>query len=156
IANKLPQGYATKLPSGQMYGQALLTKTNIYAKLVQALLDGGVDIHYISNITGHGMRKVMRARGNFTYIIEDIFEPQEILLFIQEHANLSDEDIYGTYNMGQDYALFIPEKDIEKAQDITTEQGFESLNAGYIKEGERKVVIQPKNLIYKSKTLDLR
>lgn len=156
IAKKLPKGYATKLPNGQMYGEALLTKTNIYAKLIQALLTGGVDIHYISNITGHGMRKVMRARGNFTYVIEEIFEPQEVFLFIQKHANLSDEEMYGTYNMGQDYAIFIPEKDIEKAQDIATENGLESLNAGYIEEGERQVMIQPKNLVYKSETLDLR
>lgn len=156
IAEKLPKGYATKLPNGQMYGEALLTKTNIYANLVQNLLSSNVDVHYISNITGHGLRKVMRSISNFTYVIERIFDPQEVFLFIQKEANLSDEEMYGTYNMGMDYAIFIPEKDIKKAQQIVKENGFESLDAGYIEKGERQVIIKPKNIIFKSETLDLR
>ena len=90
VAKKLPKGYATKLPNGKMYGEALLTKTNIYAKLVEDLLKSRIDIHYISNITGHGLRKIMRARPNFSYIVEKIFNPQEIFLFIQKYTNLSD------------------------------------------------------------------
>lgn len=156
IAEKLPEGYATKLSDGTSYGEALLTKTNIYAKLVQDLLNGGIDIHYISNITGHGVRKVMRARGNFTYTIEKIFEPQEVFKFIQKHAELSDFEMYQTYNMGQDYAIFLPETDIAKAQSIVKQNGFESINGGFITEGERQVIIKPKNLTYKSETLDLR
>ncbi len=156
VAEKLPEGYATKLTDGTLYGETLLTKTNIYAKLVKDLLNGELDVHYISNITGHGVRKVMRARANFTYIIEKSFEPQEVFGFIQKHAGLSDFEMYQTYNMGQDYAIFLPEKDIVKAQEIVKQNGFESLNAGYITEGERQVIIKPKNLTYKSETLNLR
>ncbi|QQG40812.1 MAG: phosphoribosylformylglycinamidine cyclo-ligase [Candidatus Levyibacteriota bacterium] len=156
VAKKLPEGYATKLSNGTPYGEALLTKTNIYAKLVQDLLNSEIDIHYISNITGHGVRKVMRARGNFTYTIENIFRPQEVFNFIQQHAELSDFEMYQTYNMGQDYAIFLPEADIAKAQSIVKENGFESINGGYITEGERQVIIKPKNFTYKSSTLDLR
>ncbi|MEK7451028.1 MAG: AIR synthase related protein [Patescibacteria group bacterium] len=165
IAKKLPKGYATPInvprsgiPSRgrKMYGKALLTKTNIYAKLIQDLLNGGIDIHYISNITGHGLRKIMRARQNYTYVIEEIFEPQEIFNFIQKHANLSDEEMYATYNMGMDYAIFLPQKDIAKAQKIIIKNGFKSINAGYVKKGRRQVIIKPKNLIYKGNTLDLR
>lgn len=156
IAKKLPYGYGTKLPNGQLYGEALLTKTNIYARLIQELLKANIDIHYISNITGHGLRKIMRARPNFTYLIEKIFDPQEVFLFIQKQANLSDEEMYGTYNMGMDYALFLPEKDVKEAQTIVVKNGFESLNAGVVKKGEKQVLIQPKNLVYKGVTLDLR
>lgn len=156
IARQLPKGYATELPDGKMYGEALLTKTNIYAKLIQDLLNANIDIHYISNITGHGLRKIMRARPNFTYIIEDIFEPQEIFNFIQKHANLSDYEMYQTYNMGMDYAIFIPEKDIKKAQEIVIKNKFQSIDAGYVEKDKKQVIIKPKNLIYKSETLDLR
>lgn len=156
IANRLPKGYATKLKNGKMYGEALLTKTNIYAKLIQDMLDAKIDIHYISNITGHGLRKVMRARQNFTYVLEKIFDPQEVFLFIQEHANLDNYDMYHTYNMGQDYAIFIPQKDIKKVQNIVKKNGFESLDAGHIEKGEKQVIIKPKNITFKSETLDLR
>ncbi|QQG44456.1 MAG: phosphoribosylformylglycinamidine cyclo-ligase [Candidatus Roizmanbacteria bacterium] len=156
IAKKLPNGYATKMPSGKMYGEGLLTKSNIYAKLIQDLLDAKIDIHYISNITGHGMRKIMRARKNFTYVIEKIFGPQEVFLFIQKHAGLNEEEMYGIYNMGMDYAIFMPEKYMKKAQSIVKKNKFESIDAGYIEEGKRQVIIKPKNITFKSETLDLR
>lgn len=156
VAQNLPEGYGTKLKDGSFYGDALLTKSNIYAKLIQDLLDQGVDIHYISNITGHGLRKLMRARQDFTYVLEKLFDPQEVFLFIQKHAGLDDYEMYQTYNMGQDYAIFIPESDIKQAEKIISQNGFESLNAGYLKIGERQVIIQPKNIIFEGSTLDLR
>ncbi len=156
VAKKLPNGYSEKLPSGIMYGETLLTKSNIYAQLTQHILDAGINLHYITNITGHGLRKIMRAKQNFTYILERVFDPNEVFLFIQKQANLSDYDMYQTYNMGQDYALFLPEEDVEKAQQVISKSGFESLNAGYLEEGERKVIIKPKNIIFEGKTLDLR
>ncbi|MDP3998547.1 MAG: AIR synthase related protein [bacterium] len=156
IAKRLPKGYAAKLPRGRMYGEALLTKTNIYANLIQDLLDAGIDIHYISNITGHGLRKIMRARQNFSYVIEKIFDPQEVFLFIQKQANLSDYEMYQTYNMGMDYAVFLPDKDVQKAQKVVSDNGFRSILAGVVEKGPRRVVIKPQNLIYEGETLDLR
>ena len=156
IAKQLPIGYATKLLSGQLYGEALLTKCNIYAKLIQDLLDAKIDIHYISYITGHGMRKVMRANQEFTYTLENIFEPQEIFTFIQEHAGLTLKEMYETYNMGMDYAIFLPQKDILKAQNIIKQNGFESIDAGFVETGKRQVNIKPKNIILEGETLQLK
>lgn len=156
IAKKLAKGYATKLNDGTSFGEALLTKTNLYANLVQDLLDEGLDLHYITNITGHGLRKIMRAKGDFTYVIEKIFDPQAVFLFIQKHANLDDDEMYQTFNMGQDYAIFISPSDVEKAQQIVSQNGFKSLNAGVVEEGKRKVIIQPKNITFAGETLSLR
>ena len=156
VANILPKKYATKISNGEMYGEALLTKTNIYASLIQNLLDAKIDIHYISNITGHGLRKIMRARQNFIYIIERIFDPQEIFLFIQQQASLSDSEMYQTFNMGDDYTIFLPKKHMERAQKVVKKNGFEALDAGYVERGKRQVVIRPKHLVFTSSTLDLR
>jgi len=156
VAKKLPKGYATLLPNGKMYGEEILKKTNIYAKLIQDLLEAKIDIHYISNITGHGLRKIMRARPNFTYVIEKIFNPQDLFLFIQKHANLTDYEMYETYNMGMDYAIFLPEIDFKKAQEIVKKNKFQSIDAGHIEKGERQVVIKQKNIIFRGNTLDLR
>lgn len=156
VAKELPEGYATKLSDGSFFGETLLTKTHIYSNLIQDLLDAGVDIHYISNITGHGLRKVMRAPHEFTYVIENIFPVSTIFSFIQKHSNLSDEEMYGTYNMGQDYAIFMPSEDVEKAKKIIQDNGFECLDAGYLEKGERKVVIKPKDITFEGSSLDLR
>ena len=156
VAKKLQDGYAAKMSSGKTYGEALLTKTNIYAKLVQDLIDAGINIHYISNITGHGLRKIMRARQDFTYLIEKVFEPQEVFNFIQKHAGINDYEMYQTYNMGQDYAIFVSPKDVKKVKQIITKNKFQSIVAGYVKAGPRQVIIKPKNIIFSAKTLDLR
>jgi phosphoribosylformylglycinamidine cyclo-ligase len=156
VAQRLSQGYGAKLKDGKIYGEALLTKSNIYAKLIQDLLEKEVDIHYISNITGHGLRKIMRGRPQFTYLIEKIFEPQEVFEFIQKNAGLSDLEMYQTYNMGMDYAIFVPEKDVQKTLKIITENKFEAIDAGVVQNGEKQVIIKPKNLTFKGDTLDLR
>lgn len=156
VVSKLKAGYGTKLSNGKMYGEALLTKSNIYAKLVQDLQKAKVDIHYIANITGHGVRKIMRARYKFTYVLEKIFEPQEVFAFIQRHAGFNDYEMYQTYNMGQDYAIFVPKKDVQKTLRIVRENKFSAIDAGYVERGKKQVIIKPKNLIYKSETLDLR
>jgi len=156
VAEKLEQGYGTKLKDGTLYGEAILTKTNIYAKLIQGLLDGNVDIHYISNITGHGLRKIMRSNRDFIYVIEELFEPQEVFNFIQENAGLAEKEMYETYNMGQDYAIFVSPSDIAKAQEIIKTNGFESLDAGFLEAGERKVVLKQKDITFEGSSLDLR
>ncbi len=156
VGKHLPQGYGTKLSNGTLFGEAILTKCNIYAKLIQDLLENNIDIHYISYISGHGLRKLMRAKLKFTYIIEKLFNPHEVFLFIQKQANLDDYEMYGTYNMGQDYAIFLPASDVTKAQEIIKKHGFASLDAGYLQEGERKVIIKPKEISFEGETLNLR
>ncbi len=156
IVKKIEGGYGAKLPSGKFFGEALLSRSNIYAKLVHDLQKAGIDIHYISNITGHGVRKIMRARPTFTYIIEKIFKPQEVFIFIQRNASLNNYEMYQTYNMGQDYAIFVHQKDVKKTLEIVRKNKFKAIDAGYIEKGERKVIIKPKNIVYNSSTLDLR
>lgn len=156
VAQKLPAGYVTKLPGGKTYGKLLLTKTNIYASLIQALLQANIRLHYVTNITGHGLRKIMRARQNYTYILENIFPPQEVFIFIQKEAGLTDLEMYQTFNMGQDYALFLPSKDVNKALKIISRLKFTGLNAGFISRGKKQVLIKPRNLVLEGETLDLR
>ena len=124
VADKLSRGYATKV-NGKTYGELLLTKSNIYAKLIGDLFDNKVSIHYLVNISGHGLRKIMRGKQPVTYVIEKIYAPQEVFNFIQKHAGLTDEEMYGTYNMGQDYAIFIPEKDVKKTLEIIKKNKFQ-------------------------------
>lgn len=155
LSGKLKSGYKTKLPSGKLFGESVLNKTNIYAKTV-ADLQKKVSIHYISNITGHGLRKVMRANKNVTYVLDKIFEPQEIFTFIQQKEKLLDEEMYSTFNMGQDYAIFVSPRDVKLALSIIKRNGFSAIDAGYVKKGPRQVIIKPKNIIFKSESLNLR
>lgn len=156
VADSLPKKYETLLPSGKMYGEALLTPTHIYAKLVEDVFKAGIDIHYMVNITGHGWRKLMRATKEFTYVLEQIPESHEEFHLIQKASGNSDEEMYGTFNMGAGFAFFVPAKDAGKIKKIALKHKLKSLNAGFVKEGEKQVIIDPKNIVFKGKSLDLR
>ncbi len=156
IAENLPERYETKLPSGITLGESVLRPTHIYAKAIEALFSGGINIHYLSNITGHGFRKIMRAKENFTYNIETLPEVDELFNFIQEKSGMSDEDMYGTFNMGAGFAVMLPEDEVKKTLQIISESGFKALKAGTVETGEKQVYIKPLNITFKSESLNIR
>lgn len=162
IATNLPEGYLTKLDDGRTYGETLLDPTIIYVRFVKALLDAGVRIHYAVNITGHGWRKLMRLPQPFVYVIEHLPKQLPIFDFLQQHGPLDDREAYGNLNMGAGFALYVPEADWSKVQEVFDRRiqshGVDSvLLAGYIEQSDTKrVVILPKHLEYSAETLAVR
>lgn len=98
----------------------------------------------------------MRSQKKLSYILEDVFKPQELFAFIQEKAKLSDYEMYETFNMGQDYALFVSKEDSTKTLKIIEKSGFKGIDAGFVTKGERMVEIRPRNITFDAKSLDLR
>ncbi|MEK7653342.1 MAG: AIR synthase related protein [Patescibacteria group bacterium] len=158
IADKLPEGYLTKLSDGRTYGATLLEPTFIYVRAIEKCLDHGVNIHYAVNITGHGWRKLMRATQPFAYVIEDLPPPLPIFDFIQKHGPVDDVEAFGNLNMGAGFAVFVPMSDLEEALLSIRLSGSNYVYvAGHIeKSDEKKVVIKPKNLTFLGSTLAIR
>lgn len=156
IAAKLPEGFSTKLSNGNYFGEEALISTHIYAKIVEELFENNIDIHYMVNITGHGWRKLMRANRDFTYVINQIPKVLPIFEFIQEKSGSSNEEMYGYFNMGAGFAVYLPADQVEEAQSIIQKHNLDSWNVGVVEEGERKVIIKPKNITFEGKTLELR
>mgnify|MGYP001558276918 CR=1 FL=1 len=157
IADKLPEGYLTKLSDGRTYGETLLDPTHIYVGLVEDCLDLGMIIHGATNVTGHGWRKFMRATQPFTYVIEELPTQLPIFDFIQKHGPVDDEEAYGNLNMGAGFALYVAQTDVEEVLGVAKNLGLKALVAGHIeKSDEKKVVIKPKGLEYAGETLAVR
>lgn len=149
IADNLPDGYATKIFDGSLYGEALLRPTIIYSSLIQDLLDKGVDIHYMSNITGHGWRKIMRHPDIFTYRISQIPPVPPVLQFMIEKGPLELKEAYSNLNMGAGFAIYVPNKDIKKTLSISEKMGIKAYAAGMVEKGPKQVIIKPLNIVYK-------
>ncbi|HEY4496612.1 MAG TPA: AIR synthase-related protein [Candidatus Paceibacterota bacterium] len=158
IADKLPEGYLTKLSDGRAYGDALLDPTIIYVQLMEAIMLSGIDLHYAVNITGHGWRKLMRANADFTYVVTDIPEPQPIFHFIQKYGPVDDVEAYGNLNMGAGFALYLPMNNAQAVIHMAKMLGLNAWITGYIKStvGEKKVIIKPKGIEFDSETLTVR
>lgn len=156
IADKLPNVYATKLSDGTMYGATLLQPTYIYARLIDALFRAGINVHYVVNITGHGWRKLMRAREHFTYTIEVLPRMTPLYAFLQGHGQLSDQEMFATFNMGAGFAIYVPKRDSVRVIAISKHLKMNAWLAGYIINGKQQVVIKPKGIVFSAKTLKIR
>lgn len=157
IARGLDYGFLTELSDGRNFGDALLDATHIYVGLVEDCLNRGVNIHYLVNITGHGWRKLMRAPQPFHYVITTVPEPQPVFRFIQEQGNVQMSEMYGNFNMGAGFAVYVPEGDVAAVIAVATENNLTALNAGTIVEAEdKKVIINPVGLEYAGETLAVR
>ncbi len=157
IADKLPNGYLTRLDNGRTYGETLLDPTHIYVALVEDCLNRDVNIHYTVNITGHGWRKLMRATQSFAYIVDRLPRQLPIFDFLQKHGPVDDIEAYGNFNMGAGFALYVSKADANVVLEIASSHKLVAFRAGYIERSEeKKVVIKPKGLEYSGATLGVR
>lgn len=158
IADKLPDGYLTRLSDGQSYGEALVQPTMIYVRVIEACLSNNVDLHYTVNITGHGWRKLMRSVASFVYVIDNPGKPQALFQFIQEHGPVSDEEAYGNFNMGAGFALYVPPEQVQTVIELAHCHDVKAWRGGHIEKrgDEKKVIITPKSLEYDGDSLAVR
>jgi phosphoribosylformylglycinamidine cyclo-ligase len=153
IAEKLEDGYFTRLSNGRTIGRELLTPTPIYVRPIIEMFEAGADLHYISPITGHGWRKIARARFPYTYVVEEV--PELPLIFSslicygkELGFNVSDFENYQVWNMGVFIAIIAPEEDENLIYEATRRHRVEVFRMGHVSKGRRRVVIKPLDVIY--------
>ncbi|MCK4311960.1 MAG: phosphoribosylformylglycinamidine cyclo-ligase [Candidatus Cloacimonetes bacterium] len=117
--------YLKESPFGKTWGEMLLEPSKIYsAELLKILGRFGekrkVEIKGISHITGGGIAK------NFKRIIKnkkvgtdihDLFEPSEMVKEIQKIGNVTEQEAYKTWNMGNGMMLVVAPSDVDSVLD---------------------------------------
>lgn len=156
IVTDLPDGYATPLPSGASFGSAVLASSVIYVDLVEALLRQSVPVSYMSHVTGHGFRKLIRADRALTYRVSSIPPVPEVLQFLADRAGMSADDAYGTFNMGAGFAVYCAAGSSNDVVRIAKETGYEAWVSGAVEEGPRRVIVEPIDVVYEEADLQLR
>ena len=155
VAGRLPEGYATALPSGRRFGEALLDPTTIYVGLVRELLAAGLEVRYLSHITGHGLLKLMRPRRELTYRITSLPEVPEVLAFLAQQADMSPAAAYSTFNMGCGFAVYCAAGAGAAVVDLAARLGLNARIAGTAEAGPRRVVLEPVAVTFDSGAMDL-
>jgi phosphoribosylformylglycinamidine cyclo-ligase len=155
VAEELEDGYATPLPSGRTFGEALLDRSVMYAALVRALLVSTVEVHYLSHITGHGLLKLMRPRRELTYRIARLPPVPEVLDFLVKRTDMPPAAAYTTFNMGSGFAVYCAAGDAAEVVRIASELGLSACAAGCVEQGPRRVVLEPVDVIFESGDMDL-
>ena len=156
VAEKEDRGLLMELPSGRTLGEAALDASIIYVDLVRELLESSVEVTYLSHITGHGLRKVMRPARDLTYRITDLLPVPEVLSSIAERLDMNDQEAYATFNMGCGFAVYCAEGSGAQVVEVARAAGLEAVVAGVVDEGPRSVVLEPLGVTYSSESLSLR
>jgi phosphoribosylformylglycinamidine cyclo-ligase len=156
LAERLPDGYASDVGEGTTYGDALLAPTVLYPAVVRALFEAGIDVHYLVNVTGHGWRKLMRARRELRYVLHTLPPVPPLFRFIVEHAGIDAAEAYATFNMGAGFAVYVPEAQAERAVETARSLALHASIAGRVESGPREIVIEPLGVRYGGETLGVR
>jgi len=123
-------------------GEELLTPTEIYVRQVLEITRN-YEVHGLVDITGGGLRNILRMRKGLQYVISDPVKPAPIFKKLQELGEVEDKEIYQTLNMSMGFTIIAP-------ADATEEIAKKYQNAevvGRVQKGDG-VLLEPGNILY--------
>lgn len=128
---------------GASLGEALLTPTRIYVKPVLELLER-VSVRGISHITGGGFyENIPRSipEGLGAVVERSAVRVLPIFDLIAQEGNISERDMFNTFNMGIGMCVVVAEEDAAKALHLLQENGEDAYVIGKIVKSEDKIRI---------------
>ena len=129
---------------GKTLGETLLAPTRIYVKALKAVKNAGVRIHACSHITGGGFQENvprMLKEGTHAVIKKDSYEVPAIFKMMQTRANIAEDMMYNTFNMGIGMIVAVDPADVEKTMEAIKTTGDTPYVIGNIIEGEKGVTL---------------
>jgi phosphoribosylformylglycinamidine cyclo-ligase len=91
-------------------GDVLLEPTAIYTHLLDPLREAGA--HAAAHVTGGGWTNLTRL-GAHRYVVDDPFDADPVLDFVQAEGNVDDEEMHRTFNMGTGFVAALDPDDAE-------------------------------------------
>lgn len=120
---------------GASLGEVLIAPTKIYVKPMLALMEQ-VKVKGVSHITGGGFYENMPRSlpdGFGVRIKRDSVRVLPIFDLIAKRGNISDRDMFNTFNMGVGMSIVVSPKDVDRALDILHEHGENAYVIGEIR-----------------------
>ena len=128
---------------GKSLGETLLTPTKIYVKPMLALFEE-VEVKGVSHITGGGFYENMPRSipdGLGVKINKTDVRILPIFKLLQETGNISERDMFNTFNMGVGMSVVVAREDAERALEILRANGEDAYLVGEIVKSEDKVIL---------------
>ncbi|MCD8106838.1 MAG: phosphoribosylformylglycinamidine cyclo-ligase [Oscillospiraceae bacterium] len=128
---------------GKSIGETLLTPTKIYVKPVLKLLES-VRVKGISHITGGGFyENIPRSipDGLCALIEKSAVKIPPIFDLIADKGNISERDMFNTFNMGVGMSIVVSKEDEGEALRILNDAGEDAYVIGKIVKSDRKIEV---------------
>ena len=123
-------------------GETLLTPTKIYVKPLLALMEN-VEVKAVSHITGGGFYENiprMLKDGMSAQITKSAVPVLPIFRIIQREGNISEHDMFNTFNMGVGMVIAVDKNDADKALDVLKNAGENAFLLGEVVKGDKEVL----------------
>lgn len=128
---------------GRSVGETLLTPTKIYVKPVLALMEK-VTVKGVSHITGGGFyENIPRSipDGYGAKIEKSAVKVLPIFDLIAKKGNISERDMFNTFNMGVGMSITVSAADADKALEVLRANGEDAYIIGSIIKSDDKIVL---------------
>ena len=119
--------------------EAVLEPTLLYGALVQALLQGGVDLHGMAHITGGGLPENLPRTlpaGVHGRIDASSWDRPALFRWLQESGEVPEADLWNTFNLGVGFCLVLPEAQVPLALQLCEAAGHRAWLLGSVEAGE--------------------
>ena len=129
---------------GAKLGDVLIEPTRIYVKALKAATDAGVKLKACSHITGGGLYENvprMLKEGTHANIKKDSYPVPAIFDLMKKKANLDEDMMYNTFNMGLGMVIAVDKADVDTAIKAFESAGDKAYVVGEITEGEKGVTL---------------
>ena len=140
-ANGISMGDSVKGLQGTI-GHELLTPTEIYVRQVLDITSTHT-VHGLVDITGGGLRNILRMRKGLRYVIDDPIKPAAVFNVLQELGEIETREIYQTLNMSMGFTIIAP---ADEAEQIASENGNAQV-VGRVEKGDG-VLLETENVLY--------
>lgn len=123
-------------------GETLLTPTKIYVKPLLALIEK-CNVKAVSHITGGGFYENiprMLKDGMSAKINKSAVPVLPIFNVIQKEGNISEHDMFNTFNMGVGMVIAIDKNQVDTALSVLAQAGEKAFVLGEVVEGDKEVI----------------
>ena len=126
-------------------GDALLRPHTCYWPAIQTALQNGVNIDGMAHITGGGwFDNITRVLPEGTAAVCDTgaLPVPDIMALIRDRGDISEENMYRTFNMGMGMAWMVPPDHVQSAIESCSAEGIQAAVAGDIIAGDKRVTLR--------------
>ena len=127
---------------GTTLGEALLTPTRIYVKMMKSIKDAGIKVKGCSHITGGGFYENiprMLPDGIKAVVKKDSYDIPPIFTLMQKKGQIEEHMMYNTYNMGLGMVLAVDKDDVDACLKAIEKAGDKAWVVGSCESGDKGV-----------------
>jgi Phosphoribosylaminoimidazole (AIR) synthetase len=156
-ADKYPETYSATIDKSKVYcgkyrfednlpgsnvsvGDAMLSPTRTYAPIIkEILLADRENVHGLIHCTGGGQLKCRTFGKRLHYIKDNLFDTPPLFRAIAENGDISEREMYQTFNMGHRLELFCKPEYADKFIEIAKKYNVEAQIVGRVEEGSSDI-----------------